>query len=197
MSDLTNSLPSRRAQREAREAAERAQTAPSTFSMPAPEQSMSPTGELPSRRSLRRTGAIVETEMPTTSTDWTPNALGAPTVGTSGIAVTTLHVETFPTGEITGPIDGTGEILLTGPIQIVDFPVERIPRGPIDASAESHQPGIPRRATEALSIIGRAAPIDEKRRIPSVGQGISAGFAAFLGLLVVALVVVAIVTKLI
>ena len=197
MSDPTNPLPSRRAQREAREAAlsgSGVQSSPTSFTIPHADRTTSPAGELPSRRSLRRTTTAIDADNPSVPSEWTPSA---PIVGTSGIAVTTLHVESFPTGEIAGPIDSTGEIILTGPIEIPAYPVERIPQGPIDASAESHQPAIPRRATEAMSIIGRAAPMDEKRRIPSVGQGISAGFAAFLGLLVIALVVVAVMTKLI
>jgi hypothetical protein len=58
-------------------------------------------------------------------------------------------------------------------------------------------PAIPRRATEALSIIGRAAPIKVDRKISSAGQGISAGFATFLGLLVAALIGLAFFTGLI
>jgi hypothetical protein len=206
MSDSLTPLPSRRAQREAREAAERSVVPPQ--SQPLVEQvaaagisvnAAAPVNELPSRRSRRQTLPEATTEItPETyggsAPDWVPTL---PTVGTRNLAVTTLHVESFPTGEITGPIDHTGEIILTGPITVPEFVAERVPTGPIDASAESHQPGIPRRATEALSIIGRGAPIDEKRRIPSVGQGISAGVAAFLGLLVVALIAVAIYTQLI
>ncbi|MEY4313263.1 MAG: hypothetical protein RLZZ319_772 [Actinomycetota bacterium] len=200
MSDSLTPMPSRRAQREAREAAERAQFVTPTPFVDAPVAAPVVTStELPSRRSLRRAAPeVVPTITPETyggsAPDWVPTA---PTVGTSNIAVTTLHVESFPTGEIAGPIDSTGEIILTGPIEVPPFPVERVPSGPIDASVEGHQPGIPRRATEALSIIGRSAPIDERRRIPSVGQGISAGVAAFLGLLVISLIAVAIVTQLI
>lgn len=199
MSDSLNPLPSRRAQREARELAERTQGGVPVVFADTPAAPSVGSTDLPSRRSLRRASpesvpSITPDTYGGSAPDWVPSA---PTVGTSNFAVTTLHVESFPTGEIAGPIDSTGEIILTGPIEVPAFPVERVATGPIDASVEAHQPGIPRRATEALSIIGRGAPIDEKRRIPSVGQGISAGVAAFLGLLVVALIAVAIVTQLI
>jgi hypothetical protein len=109
-------------------------------------------------------------------------------VGQSNTAVTTLLVEQFPTGEISGPIDNTGEIILTGPILVAAALNNRRSPVAIDASPQIGLPGIPRRATEALSIIGRAAPITIDRKISSAGQGISAGFATFLGLVVAALI---------
>jgi hypothetical protein len=118
-------------------------------------------------------------------------------VGQSNAAVATLHVEQFPTGEIAGPIDHTGEIILTGPIRVGNATSVAPPITRIDASVDVESPGIPRRATEALSIIGRAGPIDEKTKIPSVGQGISAGFATFFGLLVIVLIGLVLFTDLI
>lgn len=227
MSDLMQPLPSRRAKRAASEATAQSQVSiggvPSSLDNTSPSQSaaMPSFGELPSRRALRRaqasvldsvssepgavpafpSSAAVPSAVETASTE--PDAASASwgvsstTVGNANVAVKTLHVETFPTGEISGPIGQTGEIILTGPITIPQTHNERALDRSIDAGVDTHQPGIPRRATEALSIIGRGAPIDEKRRIPSVGQGISAGFAAFLGLIVITLIVVAVVTNLV
>jgi hypothetical protein len=118
-------------------------------------------------------------------------------VGQPNAAVTTLHVEQFPTGEISGPIDNTGEIILTGPIVVAGVPSKMSSPVAIDASPQLESLGIPRRATEALSIIGRAAPITESRKISSTGQGITAGFATFLGLAVAVLVWLAFFTDLI
>lgn len=189
-------LPSRRAQREAREAAERSVNATTSAFSPPATPSGSTITELPSRRSLRRNVvAENQTQNPDASLDhW---VVSTSTVGQNAGAVATLHIEQFPTGEISGPIDHTGEIILTGPITIPTLATEKPVATPIVASLDGEAPGIPRRATEALSIIGRAGPIDEKARIPSVGQGISAGFATFLGLLVVLLIGLAFYTNLI
>jgi hypothetical protein len=118
------------------------------------------------------------------------------TVGQPNTAVTTLHVEQFPTGEISGPIDNTGEIILTGPIVVAAASNNRLSPIAIDASPQVGLPGIPRRATEALSIIGRAAPLNPGHK-PAAGNGVSARFAAFLGLVVAALIGLAFFTKLI
>jgi hypothetical protein len=183
MTDLSTPLPSRRAQRQARET-----LAPTTG------------GELPSRRALRQAQAPAA---PTLSPALDPGreldhwVVPSSNVGQSNAAVATLHVEQFPTGEIAGPIDHTGEIILTGSIRVATTPSDAPPITAIDASVDVESPGIPRRATEALSIIGRAGPIDEKTKIPSVGQGISAGFATFFGLLVVTLIGLAFFTDLI
>jgi len=118
-------------------------------------------------------------------------------VGQSSLPVTSLHVELFPTGEISGPIDNTGEIILTGPIVVAAASHNRSSPIAIDASPQVGLPGIPRRATEALSIIGRAAPLNQGQKIPSARQGISAAFATFLGLFVAALIGLAFFTGLI
>lgn len=183
MTDLSTPLPSRRAQRQARE-------------------TVVPAGgaELPSRRALRQARTPIT---PTISPALDPGrdldhwVVPSSNVGQSNAAVATLHVEQFPTGEIAGPIDHTGEIILTGPIRVMNSAGDAPPVTAIDASVDVESPGIPRRATEALSIIGRAAPMDEKTKIPSVGQGISAGFATFFGLLVLTLIGLALFTDLI
>lgn len=195
MTDSTP-LPSRRAQREAREAAERSMSSPTSAYTPVTTPGGSTVTELPSRRSLRQNSvAVAPSQNPDVSLDqW---VVPTSTVGQNTGAVATLHIEQFPTGEISGPIDHTGEIILTGPITIPALATEKPVAAPIIATLDGEAPGIPRRATEALSIIGRAGPIDEKARIPSVGQGISAGFATFLGLLVVLLIGLAFYTNLI
>jgi hypothetical protein len=189
MTDLSSPLPSRRAQREAREL----MATPTYTSTLAPD-----TTEIPSRRSLRQQqqGFVPSSapEYPSDGDRWVGPSTG---VGQSNTTVATLHVEQFPTGEIAGPIGHTGEIILTGPLMIPAAPADVPSLHTIVANLDVESPGIPRRATEALSIIGRAAPIDEKTKIPSVGQGISAGFATFFGLLVLALVGIAFFTDLI
>lgn len=186
-------FPSRRAQRDAREAAERREitSAPASTSYVGVAEAA-----LPSRRSLRqRNSAVQQAQDPESNLDqW---IVPASSVGQPTSTVATLHIEQFPTGEISGPIDHTGEIILTGPISIPNPVAEKPVTAPIVASLDGETPGIPRRATEALSIIGRAGPIDEKARIPSVGQGISAGFATFFGLLVLVLIGLAFYTDLI
>jgi hypothetical protein len=118
-------------------------------------------------------------------------------VGQTNAAAATLHVEQFPTGEIAGPINHTGEMLITGPIRVATVPSDARPITVIDASLGLESPGIPRRATEALSIIGRAAPMDDKTKIPSAGRGISVAFATFFGLVVATLIGLAVFTDLI
>ena len=99
----------------------------------------------------------------------------------------TLVVDSYHTGDITGPLNPTGEILITGQI-ILDPIIEEEPAvDAIDAGVEVNQPGIPRRASEALSIIGKPAAAEERKKIPSVGSSVAAGIAAFLGLAVVVL----------
>lgn len=99
----------------------------------------------------------------------------------------TLVVDSYHTGDIAGPINPTGEILITGQI-ILDPIIEEEPTtAPIDAGIDVNQPGIPRRASEALSIIGKPSDVVERKRIPSVGSAVAAGLAAFLGIAVVTL----------
>lgn len=201
MSDYSTPLPSRRAQREAREAAERIVSSVSRVDVPDFTLSSAAVTALPSRRARRQ--AAVGTP---NSTESTSDSAGlpsqtpvlTPTVGRSQSTATSLHVERFPTGEISGPIDNTGEIILTGPIEIPMNATAAAARAVVvPANLDVDAPGIPRRATEALSIIGRAAPMDETRRIPSVGGGISSGFATFMGLLVLTLIGLAFYTDLI
>jgi len=194
MTDNFTALPSRRAQREARAVAE----GPADGSRGAPSTAVPvrPVEELPSRRSRRQpsSGLPHDYGYDDFGSEWiTPSS----PVGQPNAAVTTLHVEQFPTGEISGPIDNTGEIILTGPIVVAGVPSKMSAPVTIDASPQLESLGIPRRATEALSIIGRAAPITESRKISSTGQGITAGFATFLGLAVAVLVWLAFFTDLI
>jgi len=194
MTDNFTALPSRRAQREAREASETLSR--ESYGSPHSDVSTVSSDALPSRRSRRQPTS----EFPHDhgyddfGSEWitASSSVGQPTV-----AVTTLHVEQFPTGEISGPIDNTGEIILTGPIVVAAASNSRLSPVAIDASPLAGLPGIPRRATEALSIIGRAAPIVENRKMSSAGQGISAGFATFLGLVIAALIALAFFTDLI
>lgn len=99
----------------------------------------------------------------------------------------TLVVDSYHTGDIAGPINPTGEILITGQI-LLDPMIDDEPAvEAIDAGIDVNQPGIPRRASEALSIIGKPTDVVERKRIPSVGSAVGAGLAAFLGITVVAL----------
>ena len=180
MTDLSAPLPSRRAQRQARDMVAAAAGS-----------------DLPSRRALRREQASSRSPALDPGRELDHWVVPSSNVGQANAAVATLHVEQFPTGEIAGPIDHTGEIILTGPIRVAHESNDRPANTAIVASMDIEAPGIPRRATEALSIIGRAGPIDEKTKIPSVGQGISAGFATFFGLLVIALIGIALFTDLI
>jgi len=194
MTDNFSAYPSRRAQREARNAAERSTGVP--FGVPQSVTSAPPAGELPSRRSRRQPSSGVPHDFgyDDFGKEW---ITASPTVGQPTTAMTTLHVEQFPTGEISGPIDNTGEIILTGPIVVAAASNNRLSPIAIDASPHVGLPGIPRRATEALSIIGRASPLSPGHKNSSAGRGISAVFATFLGLLVVALIGLAFFTKLI
>ncbi len=183
MTDLHTPLPSRRAQRQARETPAIAEVT-----------------ELPSRRALRQAqGPLAPTLSPALDPGMDLDHWVVPSsnVGQANVAVATLHVEQFPTGEIAGPIDHTGEIILTGPIRVSNEASVARPIVAFDASVDLESPGIPRRATEALSIIGRAGPMDDKTKIPSSSRGISAGFATFFGLLVLTLIGLAIFTDLI
>ena len=99
----------------------------------------------------------------------------------------TLVVDSFHTGDIAGPINPTGEILITGQILLDPMIDEEPAVESIDAGVDVNQPGIPRRASEALSIIGKPTDVVERKRIPSVGSAVGAGLAAFLGVTVVAL----------
>jgi hypothetical protein len=194
MTDNFTALPSRRAQREARDAAERPMDG--SFGVSQTVASAPPADELPSRRSRRQPSSGVPHDFgyDDFGKEW---ITASSTVGQPSTALTTLHVEQFPTGEISGPIDNTGEIILTGPIVVAAASNNRLSPIAIDASPQVGLPGIPRRATEALSIIGRAAPLNPSHKISSARQGISAGFATFLGLLVAALIGLAFFTKLI
>jgi len=194
MTDNFTALPSRRAQREDREAAVRPRE--ESFVVPQTEVLARPADELPSRRSRRQpsSGLPHDYGYDDFGSEW---ITASSPVGQPNAAVSTLHVERFPTGEISGPIDNTGEIILTGPIVVAGVPSKQSSPVAIDASPQLESLGIPRRATEALSIIGRAAPITESRKISSTSQGITAGVATFLGLAVAVLVWLAFFTNVI
>lgn len=194
MTDNFTALPSRRAQREARAAAERSPENP--YLTPSVDVSAVSATELPSRRSRRAqpSGIPHDYDGHNDVDGW---ITASPSVGRSSVAISTLHVEQFPTGEISGPIDHTGEIILTGPIMVAGGPNNRSTPLSINASPSLEGPGIPRRATEALSIIGRASPMTEIKMSSSTGRGISAGFATFLGLVLLTLIGLAFFTDLI
>ncbi|MEY4898983.1 MAG: hypothetical protein RL294_794 [Actinomycetota bacterium] len=194
MTDNFTALPSRRAQREARDAAE--SLSRESFGVPQTDVSARPADELPSRRSRRlpSSGLPHDYGYDDFGDEW---ITASSTVGQSYVPVTSLHVELFPTGEISGPIDNTGEIILTGPIVVAAASHNRLSPIAIDASPQVGLPGIPRRATEALSIIGRAAPLNQDLKISYSRPRVSAWFATFLGLLVAALIGLAFFTGLI
>lgn len=102
----------------------------------------------------------------------------------------TLVVDSYHTGDITGPLNATGEIFITGQILLEPL-TEEAPGGTIDAGVDVNQPGIPRRASEALSIIGKPAVSESHKRIPSVGSAVVAGLAAALGALAIAIAALA------
>ena len=194
MTDNFTALPSRRAQREARDRVER--PSDGSFGIPQMEYLVPPANELPSRRSRRQPSSGVPHDFgyDDFGNEW---ITASAAVGQLNAAGTTLHVEQFPTGEISGPIDNTGEIILTGPIVVAAASSNRLSPIAIDASPQIGLPGIPRRATEALSIIGRAAPLNPGYKPAAARNVVSARFAAFLGLVVAALIGLAFFTKLI
>ena len=110
-------------------------------------------------------------------------------IGTEHTPTSALFIEQFPTGEITGPIGATGEIILTTPEPVKHEPW--IPTGVIPAGIIENEPGVPRRATEALTIIGTQASFGKQKRHRSLGQSVGIGVAAFMGLIVLALVIIA------
>ena len=194
MTDNFTALPSRRAQRAAREAGEPLPR--ESVGVPQTVDSAPPADELPSRRSRRQPSSGVPHDFgyDDFGDEW---ITASSAVGQSYVPVTSLHVELFPTGEISGPIDNTGEIILTGPVVVAAASHNRLSPIAIDASPQVGLPGIPRRATEALSIIGRAAPLNQSLKIPSARQGTSAAFATLLGLFVAVLIGLAFYTGLI
>jgi hypothetical protein len=105
-------------------------------------------------------------------------------------ALQTLVVDSYHTGDISGPLNATGEIFITGQILIEPI-VEQSPGLTIDAGVDLTHAGIPRRASEALSIIGKPAASEKHKRIPSVGSAVVAGLAAGLGALAIAIAALA------
>lgn len=199
MSDPTSGIPSRRAKREALEAEQRTRAALDSLNNP-PETDLAF-----SRRDRRR---VLESSQALTGSPDTasiPVPINPPeipvtrpaTVGSAPRVAQTLNIDRIPSSQLSGPIGQTGEIILTGPIERPPVVVERVPTGVMNLGVGNHVPAIPRRATEALSIIGRSSVKDEGRRTRSVGQGVSAGIAAFLGLVVLTVVVIALYLKII
>jgi len=105
-------------------------------------------------------------------------------------ALQTLVVDSYHTGDISGPLNSTGEIFITGQILIEPL-VDETPSTIIDAGIDLNHAGIPRRASEALSIIGKPAASEKHKRIPSVGSAVVAGLAAGLGALAIAIAALA------
>ena len=105
-------------------------------------------------------------------------------------ALQTLVVDSYHTGDISGPLNSTGEIFITGQILIEPL-VDPAPSAVIDAGIDLNHAGIPRRASEALSIIGKPAASEKHKRIPSVGSAVVAGLAAGLGALAIAIAALA------
>lgn len=105
-------------------------------------------------------------------------------------ALQTLVVDSYHTGDITGPLNSTGEIFVTGQILIEPL-VDQSPGVTFDAGIDLNHAGIPRRASEALSIIGKPAASEKHKRIPSVGSAVVAGLAAGLGALAIAIAALA------
>jgi hypothetical protein len=105
-------------------------------------------------------------------------------------ALQTLVVDSYHTGDISGPLNSTGEIFITGQILIEPL-VDETPGTIIDAGIDLNHAGIPRRASEALSIIGKPAASEKHKRIPSVGSAVVAGLAAGLGALAIAIAALA------
>ncbi len=105
-------------------------------------------------------------------------------------ALQTLVVDSYHTGDITGPLNSTGEIFVTGQILIEPL-VDQSPSVTFDAGIDLNHAGIPRRASEALSIIGKPAASEKHKRIPSVGSAVVAGLAAGLGALAIAIAALA------
>jgi hypothetical protein len=105
-------------------------------------------------------------------------------------ALQTLVVDSYHTGDISGPLNATGEIFITGQILIEPI-AEPTPSIAIDAGIDLNHAGIPRRASEALSIIGKPAASEKHKRIPSVGSAVVAGLAAGLGALAIAIAALA------
>ena len=111
-------------------------------------------------------------------------------------ALKTLVVDSYHTGDISGPLNSTGEIFITG--QILIEPIsDDTTAVTVPADLDVNQPAIPRRASEALSIIGKTVAPEKYKRIPSVGSAVAAGLAAALGALALAIAALAYFTDII
>ncbi len=87
------------------------------------------------------------------------------------------------------PLNATGEILLTGPIMTINQTFDTAPlfvdeaQPTVEATPEVQM--APRRAQEALVLIGRPTEDDDKKPVPTTSSAVYAGVAAFLGLIVI------------
>jgi hypothetical protein len=107
----------------------------------------------------------------------------------AGVSANTLTLPEIPTQDLSVPLNATGEILLTGPIMTINQTFDTAPlfvdeaQPTIEATPEVQM--APRRAQEALVLIGRPAEDDDKKTVPTTSSAVYAGVAAFLGLIVI------------
>ena len=111
-------------------------------------------------------------------------------------ALKTLVVDSYHTGDISGPLNSTGEIFVTGQI-LIEHITDDTTAVAVPAGLDVNQPAIPRRASEALSIIGKTVAPEKYKRIPSVGSAVVAGLATALGTLALAIAALAYFTDII
>ncbi len=107
----------------------------------------------------------------------------------AGVSANTLTLPEIPTQDLSVPLNATGEILLTGPIMTINQTFDTAPlfvdeaQPTIESTPEVQM--APRRAQEALVLIGRPAEEDDKKTVPTTNSAVYAGVAAFLGLIVI------------
>ena len=119
-------------------------------------------------------------------------------VSNAGVTANVLTLDETPSWDLTSPIHETGEILLTGPITTINKTFDTSPLfvdEPIPvAESQPEVLMIPRRAHEALSIVGRAPVEDDITIIPNVNKPLYLGVGAFLGLSIIAVGAIALFT---
>ncbi len=119
-------------------------------------------------------------------------------VSNAGVTANVLTLDETPSWDLTSPIHETGEILLTGPITTINKTFDTSPLfvdEPIPVpESQPEVLMIPRRAHEALSIVGRAPVEDDITIIPNVNKPLYLGVGAFLGLSIIAVGAIALFT---